>query len=305
MKRITLSLLAAVAMVGCTKNVQPAPEADAIQFTAPIAQLAQPATPSKTAHDVDGKTSWVSGDAIGIFCDKASNGATASEQNAKYTYTTTFGTTSPIYWVNKTVDHKFQAYYPWVDGSTAAAVKLPDISAQTGELAAVDVLISPETVAVKKSANPVALTDFTHALSLVEFKIVRGDGLATLNLEKLTLAATKISTGASATLNIADGVITGAAGNEVVITKVAAIDATGVTVQAVIVPATYGTAPTLAMVTNGDINAVEAISVGTTEFVANTKYTYTVTLKLGTVDISTPTISDWTPGTGGNIDPEI
>lgn len=138
-----------------------------------------------------------------------------SRRNVQYTYGTPWTPSSTMYWKDGTTSHTFLAYYPYASGNTAAAVKLPNIGTQTGTLnPAFDFLISNNlgTTGVTRP-GAVGLT-FTHALSLVEFKIVLGSGLtAGTTLTSLTLASPTASdklytNDGTSTIALATGTIT-------------------------------------------------------------------------------------------------
>lgn len=318
MKRILLLAAVAATWASCQdeKNCVP-PSNDEIRINSVIAEV----VPDRhTRTTIAGSTSaWANGDALGLYCTQS----VAPAVNLQYTVsgigtTPVWATSAPVYWANGTTSHTFVAYSPYASGNTdPAAVKLPAIGTQTGTLApAMDFLISNNlaTAGVTRSGGAVGLT-FKHALSLIEFDMVQGNGLAAgATLTGFTLASPTSSdklftTDGTSTIALASGTITATVTTASATVTPAApptLSTAPTTVYVLLLPGTY-TAPalTINLQESGASVTVPAASLGTTTFAANTKYAYTVTISRTAITLSNPTITDWTPVNGGSINPGI
>lgn len=318
MKRILLLAAVAATWASCQDEKScVSPSNDEIRINSVIAEVV-PDQHTRTA--LTGSTAaWANGDALGLYCTQS----VAPAVNLQYTVSgigtaPVWATSTPIYWANGSTSHTFVAYSPYAAGnSDPTAVKLPAIGTQTGTLApAMDFLISNNlaTTGVTRSGGAVGLI-FKHALSLIEFNMVQGNGLAAgATLTSFTVASPTSSdklfaTDGTSTIALASGTITPgvtAAAATVTPATPPVLSATPTTVYVLLLPGTY-TAPTLAinLQESGASVTVPAATLGTTAFAANTKYAYTVTISRTAITLSNPTITDWTPVNGGSISPGI
>lgn len=320
MKKILLPIILSVAWFSCEDNsdCSPDPNQTPISVSAEIIDLP---VLSKTSISNGSTAAWISGDVIGLFCSQT---LPAAATNVPFTASGsgpfTWASNPVIYWADATTSHTFLAYAPYASGNTAAAVKLPTLTGQTGTVnPAMDLLISNNlgTTGTARPSDGLAALTFTHALSLVEFDIVIDASItAGATLPSFTLAAgasdKMYTTDASSTIALSDATITLGSSGTINSTKV--IPATAPTLSTIatkvyvlILPGTF-TAPTLQIdLKEGSAAAiaVPAKSIGTTTFAAKTKYTYTVTVTRTALSISTPTITDWATVSGNPINPGI
>lgn len=316
MKKILLFALAAGLLTACVSkeechDPQTLPD-QAICINGTIAEIEHQ---SRTVF-TGSTAAWTDGDVIGVFSPQA-KGTTLA--NNPFTITgATWAPGSPIYWADGTTSHKFVAYAPYASGSnTYTAIPLPVLSGQTGSISpAKDFLYSKNQwpTGVTRSGAAVSLV-FAHALSLIEFDITIGNGVATgTTLTSFVLASPtstdKIySTDATSTIDISTGTITaGTTSNTTTVTPGTppTLSSTAKSVYALILPGTF-TAPTLAITLSESaitIN-VPATALATTTFAAGSKYTYAVTVSRTAITISAPTITDWTAVAGGSLNPGI
>lgn len=325
-KFFTIAAIAASTLISCSDNeVCPPPQGtDEIKIFSVITDVTQTpllAPQTKTTIGGTGGTtaSWAEGDKIGVFSTQSTP---ASDNNAftvaGISSTPVWTPTTAIYWKDGTTAHKFLAYYPHASGNTAAAVKLPNIGTQNGTLdPASDFLISSNlnSTGVARSANPIGLT-FTHALSLIEFNIVLGNGLVTgTTLTSAVLASSTsgdklFTTDGTSTIALSSGVITPGTltSNTATITPASApiLSATATPIRVLLLPGTF-TAPTLTLnLSESSVAiAVPAASLVTATFAPGTKYIYTVTVSRTAISISNPTITPWADGGTTSINPGI
>lgn len=272
---------------------------------------------SKTT--ITGSTAaWKDGDALGLFCTQSKPVAANVSFTASNLSTTAVWTpATALYWADGTTAHTFLAYAPFASGnSSAATVKLPALNVQTGTVdPAFDFLLSNNLASpgVNRSGGAVGLL-FTHALTLIQFDITIGNGVASgATLTNFTLVAGAsdklLTTDATSTIALSTGVITPATTtNTITVTPASAptLSGTAGTVYALILPGTF-TSPTLQITLSegGTAINVPAKPLVTTSFSPATKYTYTVNVTRTAITISTPIITDWGTGTGGAINPGI
>lgn len=323
MKKILLFALLAAWGTSCSddETYGPAPNpAERIDISAAIADIALSSdVKTRTTISSSGTASWIDSDALGLFCPQAATPAV----NVQYTVTgiastPSWATPTPIYWLDGTTAHKFLAYAPYAAGNNdASAVKIPALNVQNGTLnPSQDFLISNNrnSPGVTRSGTPVSLT-FTHAFSLIEFKMQVGAGIVSNStLTSFVLAGTaaeKLYTNDNAsTIALSTGAVTaGAATNTITVTPASSpvLGSTFVSLYVLILPGTY-TGPTLSVsFKDGGVTAytTAANAIGTTIFEAAKKYSYTVTISRTAIAISNPTISDWTVVTGTPISPGI
>lgn len=325
-KFFTIGAIAAATLISCSDNQEcPPPQGtDEIKIFSVIADVTETsllAPQTKTIIGGAGGTtaSWINGDQIGVFCTQS----TPNAVNDAFTVsglpsTPVWTAATAIYWKDGATAHKFLAYYPYASGNTSAAVNLPNIGTQSGTLnPAFDILISNNLNAsgVTRSANPIGLV-FTHALSLIEFNIVLGNGLVTgTTLTNAVLASSTSSDklftdDGTSTIALSSGIITPGTltSNTATITPATppTLSATATPIRVLLLPGTF-TAPTLVLniSESGAAIAVPSASLVTTTFAPGTKYTYTVTVSRTAITISNPTITPWTDGGTTNINPGI
>lgn len=314
-------LLAAIAALAgsCAKtdSCNITPSGNDIQISATIADI----SPSSRVAYTNGSTAeWADNDALGLFCTQSSPAAA----NLQFTVTGTASTpvwtpATTIYWKDGTTQHSVLAYAPYAAGnSSSAAVKVPALATQTGTInAAQDLLYSKNlgTTGVTRG-TAVALT-FTHALALIEFKMLIGGGIATgTTLTNFILAAGAndkfYTSDTNSTIDIASGTLTltgGTTTNTATITPTTppVLTTTATPYYALILPGTY-TAPTLTInikdAGTTDFTTTTS-SLTTTAFEAGKKYSYTVTISRTAITISNPTITDWITVPGAPITPGV
>ncbi len=322
MKKIILFVFLSAVCFSCTKEADYKPvrtnDSDQIAISAEIINAD---IHSRTSY-TNSAAAWANGDSLGLYCQQNKTGAAVNLRFLLSGVSTTpvWTPTSPIYWADASTYHKFLGYVPYASGNTdPTAVKLPALTSQNGTInPAKDFLISNNQYAtgVQRSGSAVPL-NFTHALTLIEFDITIGNGIAASTvLNNLVLAAGPtdklINTDGTSTINLSSGAISPSASattNTITVTPASAptLSGTAVTLYVLILPGTY-IAPTLQLNLTEPVTgaiAVPAKTLVTTSFAANTRYTYTVSITRTALTISTPTITDWTPVSGGNVNPGI
>lgn len=327
MKKMFFLTAVAAVWIACDRDDECRPPAnDARQITI-LAEIADSEPVSDVVPEskttIAGSTAaWKSGDQLGLFCTQsvpaAANVSFSATGNGA---SATWSADSPVYWgAPAATPHTFLAYTPYAAGNgSASAVKVPALNVQTGTVSpSLDLLISNNLASsgVLRSAGAVGLV-FTHALSLLEFDItVNGSIAANTTLTSFTVAAGSsdkvYTTDGNSTIALSSGAITPGSGvtHTATMTPGATVTlgATAAAVYVLVLPGTYGQAPTLAInLSEGGSAAVAvpAASLTTTTFAAGSKYTYAVSVARTAIAISNPTITDWTNVNGSAINPGL
>ena len=321
MKKIILFVFLSAVCFSCTKETDCDPvRPNGSDQIAISAEIINADIHSRTGY-TGSSAVWANNDSLGLFCQQSK----AAAVNLRFLLsgvgsTPVWTPATPIYWADASTFHKFLGYVPYASGNNdPTAVKLPALTPQNGTInPAKDFLISNNQYAtgVQRSGSAVPL-NFTHALALIQFDITIGNSItASTVLNNLVLAAGPtaklINTDGTSTINLSSGAISPSASattNTITVTPASAptLSGTAVTLYVLILPGTY-TAPTLQLNLTEPVTgaiAVPAKPLATTTFAANTKYTYSVNVTRTALTISTPTITDWTPVSGGNINPGI
>lgn len=333
MKKMFLLMTVAAAWIACDRDDEcppPAGDSQQIAVQAEIAgsELASGIAPESKTTIIGSSAAWKEGDQLGLFCTQSVPNAsnlifTAAGNGASATWSTA----NPVYWgAPASTAHTFLAYAPYASGNTAAAVKLPALTGQTGTISSsLDLLISNNlgSSGVLRSGGAVGLT-FTHALALIEFDITIGAGVSTTNttLTSFTVAAGSsdkvyTTTAGTSTIALATGAIT-ASTTASDLTNTATMQPTApptlststpATVYALVLPGTYSAVPTLAVVLSEGGTTVSvpatALDASTKTFAAGSKYTYAVNIARTVITISNPTITPWTNVPGTAINPSL
>jgi hypothetical protein len=145
--------------------------------------------PLRTAF-INPGVNWVAGDQIGVFSDRATVSGGGKAINVPYTAqqsntsTSTFTSTTPIYFDGTFNPHDFSAIYPYkesnpwpTDAWTAVPISLPDVQTQaagspTAHIPALDVMIAKTTLPVTvESPTPTLTFTFHHVFSILKFNV--------------------------------------------------------------------------------------------------------------------------------------
>ena len=315
MKQLLVIAAAALTSWGCSDesdyNTKQARISDEIQVSAAIATV-EPGT--RTSIDSTGKASWANGDSLGLFSPQAKLAAV----NVKFTTsgqpsTPAWTPASSIYWSDASTSHTFLAYAPYASANTASsAIKLPSLSSQTGTVNPVqDFLISNNygsTGLTRPENSSVGLT-FTHAFALIQFQVTINSSIASgTTLTSFTLAGATgdnlLTADNNSTIALSTGAITNSTTtNTITITPPTppVLSATAANLFVIILPGTH--VPTLQITLNegGTTVNVPVANISSTNYLAGSKYVYTVNISRTAISISNPTITDWNSVASGSI----
>lgn len=269
-------------------------------------------------------TAFTSGESIGVYIYQGAvgtygnynDGTALPTVNVKYTQGSPWAATQPI--VVSTKEGVVYATYPWVDGNTTPGAIPVSVAENQGSGQSNGVKdVTEQTdymwaTPVEAVSNKDAVIDLTmnHALAMATFKFQQSqDGTLTYpGVGKVTSiklynaeGRTNIKAGA-ATMNIADGVITGAAASANGIT-VAPLSETLMDVTDEKQLPRMLLYPTSEKWTSGDVlldivvdgNTYRLQVPALTEggYKANFNYCYTLTMKGTQLEITTVSINDW------------
>ncbi|WP_288154785.1 fimbrillin family protein [Phocaeicola sartorii] len=243
---------------------------------------------------------WEAGDAIGIYM--LDDDATDGDGNHKYTTAETAETGSftaaegqTLYFPVNGAQRDFAAYYPYRETLTEGNVYTVDVKKQTPQK---DIdLMGAAKVTDKDKLNPKVAFVFTHKLVKLAITI-KADGTS---LTDADLAGTTVSLSnqqTAATYNVVTGgEATVTAGTPAEI----ALHTDGLKAEGIVLPAATTAGMVLTFtVPNLDNQAFHwnvNSATQSKEFVAGSKYLYTITISKVGVEVSS-TVEDWTPGNG-------
>lgn len=264
----------------------------------------------KTATDKDFKTTWETGDAIGMFIVKGSGGLQSSGNyvdNLKMEYNSSAWTyTLPSgkeYYPNDGDNLHFYAYYPYdaamSDPTNHTFSVETDQNGQTNSKSNYNLcdLLLAKSENVAKSSNPVNLT-FSHALSLVQVEVKREVNVPHFDADDFTVTLTNAQSDASVNWT---GDLTGiGTATDIKMHKVEGLNNT----YRALVPA-QTLAPdskvTFEQTTTGKEIDMEYQGIKSTTLIAKNAHKYSVTLGWGIDPNHAYTVGDVYPHTGPAI----
>ena len=261
------------------------------------------------------KASFVSGDQIGV--SETLTGST----NVKFAYNgSAWSTTTPMYWYNAVSTHTFYAYYPYAASNQGNVVTIPLLTGQsfgTTPDASYDMLAAGPKTQTRTTGTSVALS-FRHTFALLQFNI-RTSLLTTYSLKSLTLTGgntgggsgtsyygmfNRVNSTAQIGYNLTAQSLQTTANNNTIFTQTltktipsgSVLGLTPVTVYALILPGEYtNPAPTIQVTISplvGSDKTSTAPALGTTTFLAGTKYVYDVQIGSTVIGLARPPSPD-------------
>ncbi|MFI3267598.1 MAG: fimbrillin family protein [Rikenellaceae bacterium] len=283
MKRMIISALAIVAMVGCQEKIDTTTE------------LSDVKAKFEGSYIDDTKTvgnSWENGDEVGVFmCD---NGVTVTSLEANVGYSVdTYGTFTeidqPIYYpLEGKVD--FYAYYPF-QSDMSGTTYLADVTSQS-DSGAID-LLTASIVNVDKASDAQSFV-FGHALSMVVFNLNVEDNA--LSLEGLVVTLEGLNSKASFDVLSGEMIAGSASGSDNAITLETVeskVDesVTAVTATAIVLPETTAAGAKLVF-TFADGSSLST-KFDSQPFVSGIRRTYNVVVGTGYVVFDSFGITPW------------
>lgn len=162
----------------------------AMSVVASISTLSD-ASQSRYAGSEPNAVDFTEGDCIGIFVDELSP--------VKWTYVSSkWGTDGIAFWPDKTEDHVFRAFYPYVEGAALDNVPMPGLKQQDGTIASLstcDFLVAATTqsygsdgvVEFKGTGK-----SFVHVSSLLKLTFKGDADLQSSTLDKISISGKDI-----------------------------------------------------------------------------------------------------------------
>lgn len=259
--------------------------------------------------DKPGKSEFLSNDAIGLFVNE--------QAVAKWTKneSDSWSTTPAAYWPDKTSNHNFYAFYPYVESASKSSVPMPDLTKQTGkaeELAKYDFLVAKATQSYTTNTGVVSFSNgnaFHHVSSLITLKIDGSGDLSSSTINGISLTGTDIVASStysfdnsSAPVSVADGnkknilAVTGLNGtmNSAGLTYYFILNSNTVTHSAVELVLDYTTGSDKYKARKTGLGS------GSSHYEGGKRYDYTLKITDGVLTISGGEIADW--ASGGTLD---
>ena len=289
-----------VALASCSNDhviSQPGAEDTPIRIQANVG-----AVTTKAAYNLLEST-FSSGDAINVYIgENTSNTSTSSEgpyTSMVYSYTSsTFTPTDTQYFPANGHGIDVWGVYPSTVNESTQDFSIKNDQTLDADYKASDLMFAA-VLTNKTKTDPINLI-FAHQLSKIIVKLNKEQGVdATLNGAKIKLTDVIMKTGLTVS---STGITLGALSNdgadkkELTIGDYVANDGTA----AIVIPQSTSTMKFKVELASGGTYTA-AIPSAPTNFVANTAYTYTLTLKANGINISAQ-IDPWTPGTDGTGD---
>ena len=246
-----------------------------------------------------------------IFVEAYETGESSTYTTGTYTTAAAGALTPPLGGMYYPADNgaiDLCAYYPASISSSSENFTVSNAQTSEANYQASDLMYATK-LTNKSSApedQPHNLT-FNHALAKIVVNIVAGDGLTDANITTAPrVTAVYINnTVREATLSISGGVITASkktTGEPAPSASNINILGTGLSNEGIIVPQTVAAGTFITVVYNGDDEHYTYALPEAKTFVAGKVYTYTLTLKARSVELTATTITDWDPQTGGTKD---
>ena len=290
-----------VALASCSNDhviSQPGAEDTPIHIQANVG-----AVTTKAAHNLL-ESSFGSGDAINVYIsENTTNGGTSSggTYNGGMVYThdgTNFVASTTQYFPANGNGIDVWGVYPSTVNESTQDFSIKNDQTLDADYKASDLMFAA-VLTNKTKTDPINLI-FAHQLSKIIVKLNKEQGVdATLNGAKIKLTDVIMKTGLTVS---STGITLGALSNdgadkkELTIGDYVANDGTA----AIVIPQSTSTMKFKVELASGGTYTA-AIPSAPTNFVANTAYTYTLTLKANGINISAQ-IDPWTPGTDGTGD---
>lgn len=143
-------------------------------------------TQSRYAGSEPNLVEFAENDQIGIFVD--------GDEPLEWTYGVSgWSADGVVYWPDKTDEHLFQAFYPYVDGATVDNVPMPGLKSQDGTMASLSIcdFLKATTTQSYGTDGVVEFKDdgknFVHVSSLLKLTIKGDEDLQTSTLDKISV----------------------------------------------------------------------------------------------------------------------
>ena len=214
-----------------------------------------------------------------------------------------------VYWSDKSNEHSFIAFYPYVSNATAESVPMPDLSDQDGTMQSVaekDFLVAKKTQTYGNNGT-VTFTGneaFSHVSSLVVLTLKGGGDLTSAIVNKISISGENLTT--SSTFSF-DGnyavTLSDSEENILEITPDYAVSSNDKIFYFVLNASTVGLSEvtlTIDYTIDGTKFKAEKVGIHLTEedmFLRGNQYAYTVTIVDNTLKISGHEIKPWVSGT--------
>jgi hypothetical protein len=201
MKNVFFTVLCIMAMlVGCQQAEEIQSNSEELQMKVEASIGKTKAVASRYAGDTPNEVAFTDGDAIGLSV----NGKGIVK------WTTSDGTNwapkgDDIHWENKTEEHEFCAFYPFVEEASLASVKMPDLTKQKGEMSELGTydFLTASMVAAYEDDGVVSL-EFEHELALITIKLKNEGDLVSSIINQITIAGDDIVTPGTYSLSDSD-----------------------------------------------------------------------------------------------------
>lgn len=167
-------------MVACQQEYAPSQEAEGESEDIRLRASISDGNVSRTTVQEDGTTVFASDDEMGFFMPEAETPVRFVYDEGKWS------AEGEQAWPDLTTRFTFCAFYPYQDGAVRERVPMPDLSAQTGEMADIgnfDFLAATKTCGFADANGEVSFTGadaFKHVYSLLVITLTDEDEVATL-----------------------------------------------------------------------------------------------------------------------------
>lgn len=302
MKNVFFTVLCIMAMlVGCQQAEEIQSNSEELQMKVEASIGKTKAVASRYAGDTPNEVAFTDGDAIGLSVN--------GEGIVKWT--TSDGTNwapegDGIHWENKTEEHEFCAFYPYVEGASLASVKMPDLTKQKGEMSELGTydFLTASMVAAYANDGVVSL-EFEHELALVTIKLKNEGDLVSSTINQITIAGDDIVTPGTYSLSDSDLSLStddDKKENSLDVTLNESFPSDGKTYYFVVNPQTVALSEVGLTITYKDKNDIThtatlaGLGDSAAKFECGKKYSYALKVQSGALVISGNSINDWESG---------
>lgn len=184
MVKMWITIVLLLMLTGCTAQEDETDSNCIIRFSTAMNDP-EVTLSTRTSISTGAVTSFISGDQIGI------TETLTGRNNVRFSYnSSTWSSTTPMYWKNGTSIHTFYAYYPYNATSMGTTIAIPNLSTQkttTRPDSICDLLQTGAKTQVRSTGTNVPLT-FRHGFALLQFNMNNGIlGLGGALLNSMTI----------------------------------------------------------------------------------------------------------------------
>lgn len=302
MKNVFFTVLCIMAMlVGCQQAEEIQSNSEELQMKVEASIGKTKAVASRYAGDTPNEVAFTDGDAIGLSVN--------GEGIVKWT--TSDGTNwapegNGIHWENKTEEHEFCAFYPYVEEASLASVKVPDLTKQKGEMSELGTydFLTASMVAAYEDDGVVSL-EFEHELALITIKLKNEGDLVSSTINQITIAGDDIVTPGTYSLSDSDLSLStddDKKENSLDVTLNESFPSDGKTYYFVVNPETEVLSEVSLTITYKDKNnkthtaTLASLGDSAAKFECGKEYSYSLKVQSGALVISGNSINDWESG---------